>query len=46
MNESGITREEVKDAVNVMRAGKVPGLDECAVEYTKEGETVVEWLMR
>ena len=31
LNESLITREEVKEAVSVMKSGKAAGMDECAV---------------
>ena len=42
-----ITEEEVREAVEVMKAGKAPGLDGIATECLKKGGvTIVEWLVR
>ena len=46
-NERGITREEVKRALNETKAGKAPGMDGVRAEMLKEGGvTVLEWLVR
>lgn len=49
LGEAQITRKEVNEALREMKAGKVAGLDECAVECLKFGgtsmlERLVRWL--
>ncbi len=47
LNEALITREEVRESVGEVKAGKAAGLDGCAAECLKSGRTtVVEWLVR
>ena len=47
LNEKAISLEEVREAVNEMRSGMAPGLDEFAVERLKKvGMAVLEWLVR
>ena len=47
LNERVIPLEEVGEAVNEMKSGKAPGLDESPVEYLKKvGMTVLELLVR
>ncbi|MCP4255879.1 MAG: hypothetical protein GY775_21255 [Candidatus Scalindua sp.] len=46
-NDANISRKEVQDVVNDMKAGKAAGLDGCDVECLKKGGvSVVEWLCR
>ncbi|MCP4254321.1 MAG: hypothetical protein GY775_13120, partial [Candidatus Scalindua sp.] len=46
-NDANISRKEVHDVVNDMKAGKAAGLDGCEVECLKKGGvSVVEWLCR
>ena len=47
LNERAISLEEVGEAVNEMKSGKAPGLDEFPVECLKKcGIAVLEWLVR
>ena len=47
MNERAISIEEVTEAVNGMKSGKVPGLDGFPAECLKKGGMAVsEWLVR
>ena len=47
MNERAILLEEVREAVNEMKSGKAPGLDEFPVECLKKGGiAALEWLVR
>ena len=47
LNERVMTLEEVGEAVNEMKSGKVPGLDEFPVECLKKGGmAVLEFLVR
>ena len=47
LNEKAISLEEVGEAVNEMKSGKAPGLDEFQVEcLNKGGMAVLEWLVR
>ena len=44
LNERAISMEEVVEAVNEMKYGKAPGLDEFPVEcFKKGGLAVLEW---
>ena len=47
LNERAMSLEEVGEAVNEMKSGKAPGLDEFPVESLKKGGmAVLEWLVR
>ena len=47
LNKRAISLEEVGEAVNEMKSGKAPGLDEFPVKCLKKGGmTVLEWLVR
>ena len=47
LNERAISLEEVREAVNQTKSGKVPGLDGFSVEcLRKGGMAVLEWLVR
>ena len=47
LNERAISLEEVRVAVNEMKSGKAPGLDEFPVEcFKKGGIAVLKWLVR
>ena len=47
LNERAISLEEVGEAVNEMKSGKVPGPDGFPVEFLKKGGmAVLEWLVR
>ena len=47
LTDRAISLEEVREAVNEMRSGKVPGLDGFSVECLKKGGmAVLEWLVR
>ena len=41
LNERAISMEEVREAVNEMKSGKAPGLDEFPVECLKKGGMAV-----
>ena len=41
-NDRAISLEEVREAVNEMRAGKAPGLDGFPVECLKKGGSTVK----
>ena len=46
-NERAISLDEVGEAVNEMKSGKVPGLDGFLLECLKKGGmAVLEWLFR
>ena len=46
LNERAISLEEVREAVNDMKAGEAPGLDGFPVECLKKvGTAVLEWLV-
>ena len=47
LNERAISIDEVREAVNEMKLGKVPGLDVFPVECLKiGGMAMLEWLVR
>ena len=47
LNERSILLEEVGEAVNEMKSGKAPGMDEFLVECLKKGGmAVLEWLVK
>ena len=47
LNERAISLKEVGEAVNEMKSGKAPGVDEFPVECLKKGGmAVLEWLVR
>ena len=47
LNERAIPLVEVGEAVNEMKSGKDPGLDELPVECLKKGGmAVLEWIVR
>ena len=47
LNESDISLEEVKEAVNNVKSGETSGLNGLSVECLKKGGmAVIEWLVR
>ena len=46
LNETAISLEEVRDAVNEIKSGEAPGLDGLLVEcLIKDGMALLEWLV-